>query len=86
MDLQPTKNPSSQIKRLGYDATSGNLQIRFKTGATYEYDGVTPEEFDALASADSHGKAFGSLIRGKKEYRRLPEEKPTEQEDEAAAE
>lgn len=66
---------SSQIKAYGYDATSQTLAIQFQRGAkVYLYPGVEPELAEQFTGAESKGKAFGSLIRGREfTFADLPE-------------
>jgi len=55
---------SSAISAIGYNPNSHKLTIDFKSGQTWEYDGVAPDHYDALMSADSVGKHFHEHIRG----------------------
>lgn len=57
---------SSLIHSMGYDAASKTLAIRFQNSAlVYHYADVPAETADALIKAESIGKVFGSLVRGK---------------------
>ncbi len=57
---------SSMLQAHGYDAASKTLAIRFSgAGKTYHYSGVPPEVASGLAAAESPGKFFGQVIRGK---------------------
>ncbi len=49
---------SSQIKSIGYDATSKTMAVQFNSGATYHYDDVPAETHSALMSAKSVGGHF----------------------------
>lgn len=60
-----TEAKSSTIHSHGYDDSSSTMTIKFHSGATYEYKDVAPEDYAALAGAESVGKHFGSHIRGK---------------------
>lgn len=40
MDLTPVK--SSNVAALGYDPASQTLRVKFKTGGTFDYAGVSP--------------------------------------------
>lgn len=66
---------SSQIKEIGHDPADSTLAIRFNTGALYHYSGVSTKQFDEFKSAESIGSHFGKHIKGKHEYKRIPEEK-----------
>lgn len=57
---------SSLIHSHGYDHASRTLAIVFRNGGKrYEYRDVPPDVAEQLDKADSAGKAFGTLIRGK---------------------
>ena len=68
--MQPTMHEvnSSAVSHLGHSGST--LHVRFKNGGTYSYEGVTPEEFEALKSAKSIGQHLqsniASRITGKK--------------------
>lgn len=62
MDRQPVT--SSMISSVGYDAESKILEVEFKGGAVYRYDGVSPETYRALMDAESIGKQFTATIKG----------------------
>lgn len=57
---------SGPISELGYDPTTRETRITFKSsGLTYAYPDVDPEEHEQLASAESIGKHFASHFRSK---------------------
>lgn len=57
---------SSNIASTGYDPKAQLLAVRFLSGPAPCYFGPVPAEIAAqLAGAESVGKAFGQLIRGK---------------------
>jgi hypothetical protein len=64
---------SSNIAEAGYDGTS-KVQIKFKGGGVYEYEGIEPEvwrEFEkTFQSKDSSGKFFLQHIK-KDKFRKL---------------
>jgi len=62
---------SSNISHVGYDETKGILVVKFKAGATYEYDKVPVLEFQNLLKAESIGKYFSSKIRNKYVTRKI---------------
>jgi hypothetical protein len=64
---------SSQIAAIGHDGNT--LAVKFSSGATYYYSGVSQEDFAAFKDADSIGSHFGKFIRGKFDSVRLPEAK-----------
>lgn len=57
---------SKLLASIAYDADAKALEVVFsKSGARYRYDGVTPEQFDAMKSADSVGGHFLREIKPK---------------------
>lgn len=68
------KVESSQIAEIGYDPASQKLEIKFRSGGVYVYDGVPPEEYEALLAADSKGSHFGKNIRNSYAYEKQPSE------------
>jgi len=60
---------SSSISRIGYE--DGTLEVVFANGGHYSYEGVKPEEFEALRTAKSIGGHFAANIRGKFPHARV---------------
>lgn len=57
---------SGQIGAYGYDASSKTLAVQFKNGLkVYLYPNVEPETAAMFTGADSKGKAFFALIKGR---------------------
>jgi hypothetical protein len=54
---------SSNVASIGYD--NGIMEVEFSNGNLYRYAGVTEADYKALSEADSIGKAFHSIVRGK---------------------
>lgn len=52
------------------------LTVKFRNGTSYSYKGVPLEVFNKITTADSAGKAFSSLVRGK--YETAKEKIPNE--------
>ena len=69
--MDRTKVTSSNIASIGYDAESEVLEIEFRSGAVYRYDGVPTEEYDGLKDAGSHGTYFHQHINGRYTYQKL---------------
>lgn len=71
---------SAQIAAYVYDAVQQILHVRFHSSTmVYGYQSVPPEVAEAFEAAESKGKAFYSLIRGKYQYTNQdlePAEKP----------
>jgi hypothetical protein len=62
MDRTPVE--SSMIASIGYDRATQTLELEFKSGAIWQYEGVPQSEYDALMAADSHGSYARSFIIG----------------------
>ena len=69
--MTPVK--SSQIEAIGHEGDT--LAVKFKSGGTYHYHGVTAEKFDEFKAAPSIGSHFGKHIKGAHDYKRIHEEK-----------
>ena len=54
---------SSNLESYEYDAEEETLTITFKSGQSYQYDGVPQSVVERLASAASPGKFFYAAIR-----------------------
>jgi KTSC domain len=63
---------SSNIKSVAYDAQTRQMQVRFTTGATYQYENVEPHMHNELMMADSKGRHFAAKIKGKLQGQQLP--------------
>ena len=63
---------SSTVEASTYVFKTQTLYITFKH-ATYIYEGVSEEDYNAFANAESQGKSLNSLIKGKYEYKKSPE-------------
>lgn len=66
MDIKLTPVKSSTITGIGYDPKSQTMAVKFKSGSTYRYSGVSPASHQSLVSAKSIGKQFGTAFRGLK--------------------
>lgn len=63
---------SSQIKAIGYDASTRMLAVTFiHSGSTYHYADVPPEKHAALMAAESKGSHLGKHIKGQHEYKKI---------------
>lgn len=54
---------SSNLSFANYDPATETLTIGFKSGSTYEYDGVDPDTYEGLLAAPSAGAYFAAVIR-----------------------
>ena len=62
---------SSNIASVGYDSPSLTLQVEFRDGALYEYDGVPRRVYDDLLASPSAGSYFHRAVKGAYRYRRI---------------
>ena len=65
---------SSAVAAHGYDPAQRVLAIKLTSGRVYHYADVDADTAAAFAGAESIGKAYGSLIRGKFEHTAVTEE------------
>jgi len=61
MDMRPVA--SSNLSAVGYDEDNLKLRVTFRSGKTWEYNGVERETYTALMNAGSIGSAFHRMIR-----------------------
>ena len=54
---------SSNIRSIGYDASSMILEVEFLNGSIYQYYGVPEALYEGLMAADSHGKFLNEYIK-----------------------
>jgi hypothetical protein len=47
---------SSMLRRVRYDPKNRFLDVVFRTGESYRYEDVPPDEYNGLMKAESHGK------------------------------
>lgn len=58
------ESPESSLVLGGsYDPDTQTLTVEFTSGRSYIYVGVAQKTWEALAAAESKGKAFNSLVR-----------------------
>ena len=55
---------SSQIESIGHQGDT--LAVKFRSGGTYHYHGVTAQQFAGLQKAESIGKALNAFKVGRK--------------------
>lgn len=69
MKRQPVS--SSNLRSVGYDASSETLEIEFHSGGTYQYSHVPASVHQGLMQAESHGRYFHAHIKDVYAYRRV---------------
>jgi hypothetical protein len=62
---------STNIRSIGYDATSAVLEVTFKNGRTYQYEAVPAEVHVAFLNAASHGSYHHANIKARYPYRQV---------------
>lgn len=62
---------STMAKAVGYDPQRNLLQIEFKNGSVYQYEGVDAQTWHDLQETDSPGRFFNREIKGNYQARRL---------------
>jgi hypothetical protein len=60
---------SSQIESIGH--LGDTLAVKFKSGGTYHYHGVSAEQFVAMQKADSAGKFLHAHIKPKHKFTKI---------------
>jgi hypothetical protein len=55
---------SSTIDSVGYEPAHQLLKIKFKSGGTYHFEGVSADQHQKLITAESVGKYFHKHIKG----------------------
>ena len=61
MNRIPVK--SSNLRSVGYDSASQNLEIEFLNSGIYQYSNVPNRVYEDLMSAPSHGQYFDANIK-----------------------
>ena len=61
--MQRTPVTSSDIRSIGYDASTQTLEVEFQSGGIYQYTGVPESEYRNLMAASSHGQYFHAHIK-----------------------
>lgn len=69
MNHSPVK--SSTIESIAHDDKIGALEVRFKSGATYRYDGVPPHVHQRMLRSQSPGTFLRESIDGIYPHKRM---------------
>lgn len=62
---------SSNIKYIGHSYPRRLLEVGFNNGSVYRYKNVNNKVYKELLRADSKGKAFHALVKGKYPYKQI---------------
>ena len=62
-EIQMEAVVSSNVHSVGFDAATGRIRVKFKTGGLYEASGVTQADYDAFKSAKSIGQHFNKIMK-----------------------
>lgn len=71
MPSERTPVDSRNLEAVRYDRDGQVLEIRFRQGGEYRYAAVPPDVYDEMMGAESVGKTFNRLIRGKYETEKI---------------
>jgi len=67
--------PSTKKVSIGFDKATRKLEVEFKSQqdvrVVYQYDDVSESTYDALMSAESHGKYMSEHIKGNYSYNKI---------------
>ena len=59
---------SSMIRSIGYEESSGTLEVEFTSGSIYQYFDVPESEYKRLINAASKGRYFNQNIKESYRY------------------
>jgi len=60
--MERTAVASGAIRSLGYEESSRTLEVEFRTGRVYQYDGVPPETHAWLLRVENKGGFINRMI------------------------
>ena len=66
MDIKSVR--SRDLALIGYDAATSILEVVFRAGGVYRYQGVPESVYHGLMSASSHGTFFQKNIKVQYSY------------------
>lgn len=55
---------STMIAAAGYDPDTRTMEIEFRSGRSYTFEGVPPHVYENLLAAESPGRYFNQAIKG----------------------
>jgi KTSC domain-containing protein len=71
LSLKRQQVDSENLASLGYEPANRVLEIEFRNGRVYQYEGVPQRLVDELLQAPSKGQYFNSKIKGRYSYKRI---------------
>lgn len=69
MKLIPVQ--SSNIRAVGYDPATREMQVQFLGGAIYSHTDITPLKHAEFIAAKSKGGHYNETFRGKNGYKKI---------------
>jgi KTSC domain len=74
------KKQSSFIAHRSYDPATLTVTVELMGGATYSYQGIPPEVYDAWDKAPSEGRYYTQCIKGRADCTKIADAKPKDPE------
>lgn len=62
---------STNVRSIGYDPTSGTLEVEFQNSFVYQYYNVPAQVYDALMASPSKGQFLNSQIKNMYAFSRV---------------
>lgn len=62
---------SSNLASVGYDHDTATLEIKFHSGAIYQYSGVPQDIYESLINAGSKGAYFNNYVKERYRCKRI---------------
>jgi hypothetical protein len=62
VELVPVPFQSTDIIMIGYDPNTYQMQIQFKNGSLYSYDGIEPDTYNQITGS-GNGNYFHEVIK-----------------------
>ena len=69
--MNRTPVSSSNLRSVGYNATTNTLEIEFQSGRVYQYFNVPKSVYQGLMNAASHGTYHHRRIKDRYPYERI---------------